>query len=602
MPPFLLGLSESLAHSGCMTDRLDNMPRFFLSALLALVLLLAPQTLRADPSKDTDKVIYPAAEIVTLSNHRGDAVLVQNGRIAAIGALDTLRETHPKARVDDRYRGQVMVPGLIEHHVHPFLAALSMSAHVLAIEDWDLPHGRFPGVRSEAGYRDKLAATLADTSSGKASDTAFVSWGYHHYFHGKLTRQDLDRLAPDRPVLIVHRSFHELIFNTAALELAGITQADIDAAPESARKHMSLADGHFAEQGTLAVSDKAMVLMAPPQKLMLGLARTRTYLHAKGVTLIANPGAMLSPVLQQAKNAVFGAPDAPFRSLFMPNGMMLAAQAQGQLDTLVARTKALETAGAGRLSYVPGQVKLFADGAMYSQAMQMRDGYLDGHKGAWMMEPEVFRAAFRTYWEAGYQIHVHQNGDAGLDLVLDTLAENMARMPRSDHRTVLVHFGYAATDQVARLQQLGALVSANPYYVTALSHLYAEKGVGAARAPDMVRLGDVVRAGVKLGLHSDMPMAPGDPLFLMHQAVNRVNFAGEVASPEQRLTPEQALRAVTLDAAYMMQLENDYGSLEPGKLANITVLAQNPLTAPPATIKDIPVIATMVEGVNFAVE
>ncbi|MGC6472712.1 MAG: amidohydrolase [Parvibaculales bacterium] len=578
------------------------MTRAFFSIYFAVFLIPVLAAWSPSARAETDKVIYPAAEIVTLSAHQGDAVLVRDGRIAAVGALDALRRTHPQARIDDRYAGQVMVPGLIEHHVHPFLAALSMSAHVLAIEDWALPHGRFPGVRTAAGYRSKLTAALAAINADAPPDAPFVSWGYHHYFHGKLTRRDLDKMAPDRPVLIVHRSFHELIFNTAALELAGITQADIDAAPASARQHMSLADGHFAEQGTLAVSDKAMVLMAPPRKLMLGLARTRAYLHARGVTLAANPGAMLSPALQQAKNAVFGAPDAPFRSLFIPNGMMLAAQTPGQLDTLVARTRALETAGAGRLSYVPGQVKLFADGAMYSQAMQMRDGYLDGHKGAWMMEPEVFRAAFRIYWEAGYQIHVHQNGDAGLDLVLDTLAENLARMPRPDHRTVLVHFGYAAADQVDRLRKLGALVSANPYYVTALSHLYAEKGVGAARAPDMARLGDVVRAGVRLGLHSDMPMAPGDPLFLMHQAVNRVNFAGDIAAPEQRLTPEQALRAVTLDAAYMMRLEADYGSLAPGKRANITVLAQNPLTAPPATIKDIPVIATMVEGVSFPVE
>jgi predicted amidohydrolase YtcJ len=218
-----------------------------------------------------------------------------------------------------------------------------------------------------------------------------------------------------------------------------------------------------------------------------------------------------------------------------------------------------------------------------------------------LMPEEAFKSAFQIYWDAGYQIHVHQNGDAGLDRVLDVLAENMARNPRSDHRTVIVHFGFSQIDQVERIRALGAVVSANPYYVTALSDLYARKGIGPARAQSMVRLGDVVRQGVRVALHSDMPMAPGAPLFLVHQAVNRVNFSNRVAGPEQRLTAEQALRGVTIDAAYMMQLEGEYGSIEAGKWANLTILADNPLTVEDDQIKNIQPLATMVEGQIFPI-
>ncbi len=541
---------------------------------------------------ETEKgIIYAAKSLVTLSDTRGNAVYVIGDRIADVATLEELRVRHPKAVVDMQFSDSVIIPGLIEHHVHPFLGALAMGVEVIAIEDWHLPTGIKRGVRSADAYRKALTGAIAKADP---QQELFISWGYHHYFHDKLTRQDLDAISADKAIIIIHRSFHEFVMNSKALALLGITDADIAAAPAAAAKFMSIEEGHFAEQGAIAITPKVMPHLAKPERLMAGLMSLRTYLHQQGVTLIANPGAFLADPVQQAKNAVFGAADSPYRSLFIPNGMFIV-QKFG-LENLIANTEALLATGHGKLSYVPKQIKLFADGAMYSQAMQMRDGYLDGHSGAWLMPEEAFKSAFQIYWDAGYQIHVHQNGDAGLDRVLDVLAENMTRNPRPDHRTVIVHFGFSQPDQVERIKALGAVVSANPYYVTALSDLYARKGIGPARAQSMVRLGDVVRQGVRVALHSDMPMAPGAPLFLMHQAVNRVNFADRVAGPEQRLSVEQALRGVTIDAAYMMQIEKQYGSIEPGKWANFTILDDNPLTVDPMQIKNIRPIATMVEG------
>ena len=152
-----------------------------------------------------------------------------------------------------------------------------------------------------------------------------------------------------------------------------------------------------------------------------------------------------------------------------------------------------------------------------------------------------------------------------------------------------------------RIKSLGAIVSANPYYVTALSDLYSRKGLGPERALEMVRLGDVNRAGIRFGLHSDMPMAPGAPLLLMHSAVNRINFANEIAAADQRVSPLAALIAITIDAAYIMGLEKDYGSISHGKLANFTGLAENPLKVSPESIKDIEVKATIVEGKHYPI-
>jgi hypothetical protein len=228
--------------------------------------------------------------------------------------------------------------------------------------------------------------------------------------------------------------------------------------------------------------------------------------------------------------------------------------------------------------------------------MQVSAGYKDGHKGEWMMEPDFFARTFRVYWDLGYQLHVHVNGDAGLDMVLDQLEQNMRRAPRHDHRTLIVHFAISRPEQVSRIQRLGAIVSGNPYYPVALADNYRSNGLDPQRADPMVRMGDVERAGISYSFHSDMPMAPGQPLFLMWSGVNRVTNEGNLRGPEQRVSRLGALKAVTLEAAYSLQMEKEVGSIVPGKLANFTILADNPLTVDPMKIKDIRVWGTVDEG------
>jgi hypothetical protein len=140
------------------------------------------------------------------------------------------------------------------------------------------------------------------------------------------------------------------------------------------------------------------------------------------------------------------------------------------------------------------------------------------------------------------------------------------------------------------------IASANPYYVRALADAYAQKGLGPERADTMVRLGDMERTGVPWSLHSDMPMAPGQPLFLMHCAVNRTTESGRVAAPDQRASRLAALQGVTLNAAHSLRMEAEIGSIVPGKLANLSILEENPLTVDAARIKDIGVWGTVHEG------
>ena len=564
------------------------MIKFLITLLISLSIFLSA-------TQELDRIIIPKT-LITLdaANANSDAVMIRGSRIFAVGQQEVLIKNFPDAEIDYSFADDVIIPGFIEHHIHPLLAAITMSSEIVAIDDWVLPNKKSNGVRDRPGYIKRLKELEKNL---EGADTPLVSWGFHHYFHGKLTRDDLDKISSDRPILIIHRSFHEFIMNSKALDLFDIKKEDLNKLTPAEKELANFEQGHFSERGLIMVMPKIMQYLGSPQRIMKGFAVTEQYIQEQGVTLIANPGAMYNKDIQGIKNYVLGDSDTPFRSLFIPSALYMLEHFE--ISDLLKETEALLKWGNGKVQYLPKQIKLFTDGAMYSQNMVLREGYLDGHQGVWLMEAEVFDEVFELYWDAGYQIHIHQNGDSGLDRILDTVEKNNKRNPRSDHRTTIVHFGYSASDQIDRIKELGLIVSANPYYVTVLSDLYSKVGVGYKRSQEMVRLGDVARANIPLSLHSDMPMAPASPLVLMHAAVNRINYANKVAGPNQRISALNALKGVTLNAAYTIHLEEDYGSVSVGKFANFTVLSDNPLTINPLKIKDIKVKGTIVEGKVF---
>jgi predicted amidohydrolase YtcJ len=540
-------------------------------------------------------VIYQAREIVTLDPAKptAQAVAVVGDRILAVGQIDELKSLAGKQPfvVNTTFADQVIVPGFIAQHDHPFLAALTMTSEIIAIEDWVLPQGTARAAKSREEYLNRLAdanARLADPNE------VLLTWGYHQYFHGALKKADLDAISSTRPIIVWHRSAHEFYLNSVAEKKYNVTRSWYDSLNESQKKQSDFDNAHYWEQGMFALAPLIAPAIASPARLRAGLEFVVAYFHANGVTLGCEPGGIASKRLQDAQNAVLGNSANPFRYYFIVDAKSVTGAFPD--DKVIAESEKYLTWGQGMTAYLPRQAKLFADGAIFSQAMQVRDGYRDGHHGEWMMDPDFFARTMKVYWDAGYQIHVHVNGDAGLDMVLDQLETNIRRHPRPDHRTVIIHFAVSRPDQVARIKQLGAIVSGNSYYPVALADNYRSNGLDPARADPMVRLGDVERAGISFSFHSDMPMAPGQPLLLMWSAVNRVTNDGNVRGLEQRVSRLGALKAVTLDAAYALQMEKDVGSIQTGKLANFTILGDNPVTSDPMKIKDIPVWGTVQEG------
>lgn len=540
-------------------------------------------------------VIYQAKEIVTLDPAKptAQAVAVVGDRILAVGQIDELKVLAGKQPfvVNTTFANQVIVPGFIAQHDHPFLAALTMTSQIIAIEDWVLPQGTSKAAKSRGDYLKRLSDANAKLTD---PNDILLTWGYHQYFHGALKKADLDAISATRPILVWHRSGHEFFLNSAAEKKYNVTKAWFDSLNESQKKQSDFDNAHYWEQGAFAVAPLIAPAIASPERLRAGLQFVVEYFHANGVTLGCEPGGIASKPLQDAQNAVLSNSANPFRYYFIVDAKSVTGAFPD--DKVIVESEKLLTWGQGMTAYLPKQAKLFADGAIFSQAMQVRDGYRDGHRGEWMMDPDFFARTMKVYWDAGYQLHIHVNGDAGLDMVLDQLETNIRRHPRPDHRTVIIHFAVSRPDQVARIKQLGAIVSGNSYYPVALADNYRSNGLDPARADSMVRMGDVEKAGISYSFHSDMPMAPGQPLLLMWSGVNRVTNDGNVRGPEQRVSRLGALKAVTLDAAYSLQMEKDVGSIEMGKLANFTILGDNPITSDPMKIKDIPVWGTVQEG------
>lgn len=546
--------------------------------------------------------IYPAKEVLTLDPARptAQAVALVGSRILATGSLDELKAAlvEQDFQIDETFKDKVIVPGFSSQHDHPVLSALTMASEILSIEDWVLPTGTVPAVKSKADFLQRLAE--AENKLREQSEP-LISWGYHEAFFGKLTKAELDTVSNTRPILIWGRSCHEVFLNSAAMQAHGVTPEWIAGWTASEQKQADFQSGHFWEQGMFAVGRKVGQMIATPERLQRGLVLTRDYMHAKGITYGNEPGGILIKPLQDAVNGVFGLPSMPFRWSYMVDGKTICDKYKDD-SHVIAESEKLSSWYSGMTSASEKMVKLFADGAIFSQLMQVRDPYIDGHQGEWMTDLDVFERAFRIYWEAGYQIHIHVNGDAGLDRVLNALENNIRRHPRFNHRTTIVHFAVSAKDQVARIKELGCLVSGNPYYVTSLADQYSKVGLGPQRANEMVRMGDVERAGISYSYHSDMPMAPADPLFLMWCGVNRVTTSGRVAGENQRVSREGALKAVTIEAAYSLKMENELGSIVSGKLANLTILDDNPVTCDPMKIRDIGVWGTVHEGRVLPVE
>jgi len=269
---------------------------------------------------------------------------------------------------------------------------------------------------------------------------------------------------------------------------------------------------------------------------------------------------------------------------------------------LIDRAVGLRERNTHRLRFYD-HVKLFADGGFYAGLMQLGPpGAIDAHHGEWMTPPETFEEVARTFWNEGFRIHVHCSGDLGVELALDTLEKLQWERPRFNHRFTIEHFGVSTPEQVRRMADLGACASVNIYYVHELGDAYWKHKLGHERASQMSRLGTLARHNVPTAVHTDFTMAPALPLNSAWVAATRISEAGHVMGAEERLSLDQAMRAITTEAAYVLGLEHEIGSIRAGKKADFTILQQDPYEVGAENLREIPIWGTVFEGRPFPIK
>ncbi len=538
-------------------------------------------------------VVYTAKCIRTMNPSLpvASAVAVRGGQILEVGTLETLRpwlDAFPH-RIDKTFEKHVLMPGFIDPHLHPSLGAILLPCHFITAMEWKLPDRVCPPVHGHNAYLDRLKQI--DESMSDPNEP-LITWGYHSIWHGKVDRKTINGISATRPIIVWQRSFHELVVNDAAIKWMGIDQDTMNRHPQ-----IDAEEGRFYETGRAFAMNYMKKYILSNERFLRGLELTKKAVHFGGHTTICDMAAPMVdmelewPLLLRTMNTE----DTPFRVQFVPrtieSGGAIGDPA-GKLDYL----RSLKKRNTHRLKFGNG-VKLFTDGGYYAELMQLLEpGFIDGHEGEWLTPPERFEEAARLCWNAGYRIHVHCTGDLGLELALDTLDKLQFERPRFDHRFTIEHFGMSNPEQVRRMADLGAIASVNAYYVHELGDAYWKNSVGYERASQMARLGTLMRHDITTALHTDFTMAPALPLTSAWVAVNRLSESGKVLCPEERMTVEQAMRAITIDAAYVIGMEREVGSIRAGKVADFTVLEADPFEVDPLELKDIPIWGTVFEG------
>lgn len=570
--------------------------RFARRALLAGLAALALSPAAA--AAEAPVTIFTARRIITMEPDGGapHAVAVRDGRILALGEAADLSRRYPDARTDMTFAGKVLVPGLIDPHIHVVLGGLMYAQPFATPWPMATPTGPSKGYPTRQAFLARLREIVAQAP---ADGSPVVVYGFHNLVQGELDRHDLDAISPDRPLVVWHYSGHDFYLSSKALEAIGATPAlaarfhgvDLDAKGELT--------GRIYEDAGLFVVGKLGGVLLNPQAVRRGTQAYFGIMRAAGVTTTAELayGSFGLAFEDKAISENWSIARNAFRLYLIPEHRAFKAaygEAAPQVVTdLVAGRRAAPAP-------VLPRVKFFADGAYYSQTMRLSPpGYLAGQskgtEGLWVIPEGQIAATMRPYFAAGLSAHIHSNGDAAQDSTLKALAELRAAGFRNDF--VIEHGGLFSPDEVARAGRDGAMVSAASHYVRYLAETYAAP-LGEARKGWISPLADLEKAGVPVALHSDAPLAPPEPLRAASVQMTRQTREGGVYRKDEALSAAQALRAVTLDAARVLGLQGEIGSLAPGKRADMTVLDADPLETPAKAWPKIGVWGVVLDGVK----
>jgi len=556
--------------------------------LLPAALLLS--ACAADHSASTGVTIYPAQSVVTVdpSNPAAEAIALRDGKIIGVNSLAALQKQFPKAPMDSRYGQSIILPGLIDPHIHMTLGAMMYGLDW--VPPWDMVHP--DGLISGINNKTELLQSIEDFSSQKIDDSPLILYGYHNLVQGDIVKADLDAISNTRPIIIWHYSGHDFYMNSKALELFEITPALHETYEGVAIDEGGNLTGRIYEDAVAPLLPKLAPYLLNPQHIEKGFNGFETVLARGGVTTVAEMGYGIfgRTFENQVIDAHYDEND-PYALYLVPEHRAFSREFGKE-----SAAKMVEFSEAD--PRILPQVKLFTDAAFYSQTMKLAaPGYLSGQSkgtdGLWVTKPEDLPDLMAQYWDAGLDIHIHSNGDAAQTSTLAAFAQQSEG--KTGQRLIIEHAGLITPPQMATASELGIGISAASHYVNFMGEDY--KPVIAEKAEYITPLASAFEAGLRVTVHSDAPLAPPMPLLAAGRHMTRATREGGISTPSEILSAEQALRAVTIEAAWSLGLEDEIGSIEVGKRANFTIVGVNPMILPGESWGAIPIRGVMIDGI-----
>jgi predicted amidohydrolase YtcJ len=530
--------------------------------------------------------IYHGGDIVTIddSNPAAAAIAIRDGTIVAVGTEDDVFKFKGDVTKVIELKGKTLVPGFIDGHSH-FINSLQVSRQANCFS---------PPAGPAKSIADIVAELRRAQEKYKVPKGEFiVGYGYDSNAltdNREMTAEDLDLHFPDNPVMVQHVSLHGAVFNSIALKQFKITKDT-----PTPKGGVILRKPGSNEPAGLVMETAFLPIFSnlpkPSETEMLDRFQAGQEIYAAAGITTAQEGATHAKDLELLQKA------AAQKRLFID---VVALPFITEANEII-KSNPPSTFGTYRNRLKLGGIKITSDGSPQGKTAFFTTPYLTGGPSGetdWKGEPSFpeaeLQAMVKFVYDQKLQLFIHCNGDAAIDMFLGA-HELAAKNKTADLRTTVIHSQFVRKDQLEKYVDYRIV----PSFFTEHCFFFGEahlKNRGRKQAEFLSPMKTALRMGLRCANHTDFNVSPIDQLFVVWSAVNRISREGTVMGGDERITPLQALKAITIDGAYMIREEVSKGSLEVGKRADFVILSENPLNVDTLKIKDIRVLETIKEG------